>query len=790
MKLTFIVTTYNLRPAQIRRCLTSLLRQNVSTDDFEVIVVDDESAESPEHIVNAYAEAMNVRFFRQKHARQGAARNRAFRHARGEFIQIVDGDDYLFSGSMRHVLNTIEEHDLDMLIYDFGHAPDTAQIACCPHVITRTDLYRGTDYMRSHTLFGSSCTMCFRRSLLALDSDTPLLFPEGITIEDEDFVTRLVWQTPRLGVTDLVAYAYILRDNSTTRSRHAAQVNQRFADTFTVLDRLIAFRNTPPARQNTPTTPTKDQAPTNQEPTPVPDAFPSASLSGLDRKIHFLAIDILRHALREPDWKTRFPACADRLRARSLDGIALFPLPRASWSFRYRLFRMLSRRPGGLRILRWYEQAQESPKSRMPSVGDTLNDTFRRFRIFLRRTIGKKPHPRATHPLHMKILLLGEYSNLHNTLAQALRAEGHEVRLVSDGDDWKGYRQDVCLRRRSTGRLDTLRYLLQLRREMRHWRGYDVVQLINPVHFVNLKAERGIRIYDRLRRHNKKVFLGAFGDDTIYIRDSYERRPLRYCDFYTPTHEVDHAWNRTNIDGWLRTPAMVRSCEHIAATCDGIITALYEYHVAYTAIPALQPKTTFIPLPITIPETSPTPSEEGATGQASSPLEEGKREDSLLPVRFFIGIQRLRSELKGTDILLRVAQELQARYPDRMELVIAENLPFEEYQRRMATCDVLLDQIYSYTPAMNALQAMAMGLVAVSGGEEEPYELLGENELRPIINVQPDEADIRTRLEHLILYPEQIPLLKAQSIAYVRRHHDARLIARRYVSAWSNQTIE
>ena len=376
----------------------------------------------------------------------------------------------------------------------------------------------------------------------------------------------------------------------------------------------------------------------------------------------------------------------------------------------------------------------------------------------------------------MKILLLGEYSNLHNTLAQALREAGHDVRLVSDGDDWKHYRQDVCLRRRSTGRLDTLRYLLQLQREMRHWRGYDVVQLINPVHFINLKASRGLRLYHWLQRHNRRVFLGAFGDDTLYIRDSYERRPLRYCDFYTPTHEVDHAWNRTNIEGWLHTPDMVRSCEEIAATCDGIITALYEYHVAYTALPALAPKVTFIPLPIALPE-SVAPSVTPATSN-TAPREGGT------PVRFFIGIQRLRSELKGTDILLRVARELQARYPDRMELVVAENLPFDEYLRRMATCDVLLDQIYSYTPSMNALQAMAMGLVAVSGGEEEPYALLGEDELRPIVNVLPDEADIRARLEDLILHPERIPSLKAQSLAYVRRHHDARLIATRYLAAW------
>ena len=39
----------------------------------------------------------------------------------------------------------------------------------------------------------------------------------------------------------------------------------------------------------------------------------------------------------------------------------------------------------------------------------------------------------------MKILLLGEYSNLHNSLKQALLNMGHEVLLVGNGDGFKKY---------------------------------------------------------------------------------------------------------------------------------------------------------------------------------------------------------------------------------------------------------------------------------------------------------------------------------------------------------------
>ena len=115
-----------------------------------------------------------------------------------------------------------------------------------------------------------------------------------------------------------------------------------------------------------------------------------------------------------------------------------------------------------------------------------------------------------------------------------------------------------------------------------------------------------------------------------------------------------------------------------------------------------------------------------------------------------------------------------------------ESVPFDEYKRLMSECDVLLDQLYSYTPAMNALVAMSQGLVVVGGGEPENYDILGETELRPIINVLPDEEDVFRKLEDLVLHPERLPELKRQSVEYVRRHHDYVKVAQQYVDFWTS----
>ena len=134
--------------------------------------------------------------------------------------------------------------------------------------------------------------------------------------------------------------------------------------------------------------------------------------------------------------------------------------------------------------------------------------------------------------------------------------------------------------------------------------------------------------------------------------------------------------------------------------------------------------------------------------------------------------------------MLKAAEDVLHAHPDKMELIKAEGIPFNEYQKLMDGSDAILDQLYSYTPSMNPLLAMSKGLICIGGGEPENYEILKEKELHPIINVQPSYESVYHELEQLILHPEQIPELKRQSIEYVRRHHDYIKVAKQYESKY------
>lgn len=149
-------------------------------------------------------------------------------------------------------------------------------------------------------------------------------------------------------------------------------------------------------------------------------------------------------------------------------------------------------------------------------------------------------------------------------------------------------------------------------------------------------------------------------------------------------------------------------------------------------------------------------------------------------IRIFVGLSKGRIAYKGIDIMLKAAQDVQKKYPERLELKIADSVPFAQYQQMMNDSDAILDQLYSYTPAMNSLLAMSKGIINIGGGEPENYDILGETELRPIVNVLPTYESCYEEIEKLVLHPERIPELKRQGIEYVMRHHDYIKVAKQY----------
>lgn len=360
--------------------------------------------------------------------------------------------------------------------------------------------------------------------------------------------------------------------------------------------------------------------------------------------------------------------------------------------------------------------------------------------------------------------MLGDYSNLHACLAKELRKRGHEVTLVSDRGGHMQTEADIELRR-CPGTIGAFRYLYKVMVSLPSWTGYDVVQLINP-QFLSLKPGKLQMIFDILKKNNRSVFLTLCGNDHYFVKDCVESDLFRFSEFRIgkePTPLVKDSPIRET--GWL-IPAHASYTKHLYENIDGAMSVLPEYDMS--ARQHINPeKLVFTNLPIDV------------GSLAYLPINIDNK------VRILIGIRESMEIQKGTAKLLEICKQIEQEMPDKCEVRCVKNLSLDDYLQQLQKSHIVIDQLYSYSPATNALQTMAFGKITASGGQPEYYEYLGEKS-RPIFCLSPLEDDntIKERLKSLILDNEKLMEMSIEGRRLVERYNDVSNIVPIFEAHW------
>jgi glycosyltransferase involved in cell wall biosynthesis len=147
-----------------------------------------------------------------------------------------------------------------------------------------------------------------------------------------------------------------------------------------------------------------------------------------------------------------------------------------------------------------------------------------------------------------------------------------------------------------------------------------------------------------------------------------------------------------------------------------------------------------------------------------------------------------RKGFKGTDIVLKAIKILEKRRSD-FEFSIIEGLNFDEYTKVMKTIDIVIDQVWSQSPGMNALWMLGMGKIVFSGNSElcKTYFPFGEEST--IIDAVPDPEQLANRLEWILINRSSIDEMAMKGRSYIKKHHNHVNIAEKYIDLWS-QVLE
>ncbi|MCM1291197.1 MAG: hypothetical protein NC201_04350 [Prevotella sp.] len=361
----------------------------------------------------------------------------------------------------------------------------------------------------------------------------------------------------------------------------------------------------------------------------------------------------------------------------------------------------------------------------------------------------------------MKILFIGDYSNLHACLASQMRKMGHNVTLISDRGGYQHTSADVALCR-NAGKFGSIRYLIDVMRLWPELAGYDVVQLINP-HFIKLKPGRLAYFYRELKRKNGHIGLTLCGNDHFFVKACVEGS-FRFSEFRVGDERTPYSVNNANVErGWLRDDVK-RYNELVYDTIDSAVAVLPEYYIASRKI--LGEKCSAGAIPIDL---------------SGHPFRPRDFEGSLKVV---VGMKPEMTIQKGTRLLLEKCKGIAERSGGNIVVEGIGGISYKEYLDKLSGADILIDQLYSYSPATNALDAMAMGLVAASGAEPEYYDLINEKALRPVIQLSPLIPNLEEHLQSIFYNKEELRRMSGEGRKLVERHNDVRKVVHDFIMAW------
>ncbi len=210
-KISVIIPVYNVEP-YLRQCLDSVVNQTMR--DIEIICVNDGSTDGSLAILEEYAaQDERITVISQENGGLNAARNAGLSRVTGEYIAIVDSDDWVELNICERVYGAAQKANAEVVMFLFNQIKDQQ--------ILKPDLCRipwsekCSDYDKLHALFTNPPNCWSRIWKKTLILDNKITFPENLIVGEElPFVTEAVLRANKMVLLPQALYNYRIRGGS------------------------------------------------------------------------------------------------------------------------------------------------------------------------------------------------------------------------------------------------------------------------------------------------------------------------------------------------------------------------------------------------------------------------------------------------------------------------------------------------------------------------------------------------------------------------------------------------
>ncbi|WP_298116820.1 glycosyltransferase [Flavobacterium sp.] len=377
----------------------------------------------------------------------------------------------------------------------------------------------------------------------------------------------------------------------------------------------------------------------------------------------------------------------------------------------------------------------------------------------------------------MRILLIGEFSRLHNSLKEGLIELGHEVYIVGNGDGFKNYPVDYSTKafwcetkigtfiRKSIHKIfkiDIIKIEFGIRFyfHLDKLKNFDIVQLINEAPIQTLPfLERFL--LKKIFKNNKKIVLLCCGVDYLVAQHLIEKKE-RYSIMNPYFEKSKNIKEYQFILDYLK-PSSKKTHDFVYENINGVIASDIDY---VNPIKNQSNYLGLIPNPI---------------NTSKIDFIENKINDTI---SIFLGINKGTYHSKGIAFFEKTLEVLKQKYPDKIEIIVAKNLPYNEYISLYNKAHIVLDQVYAFDQGYNALEAMAKGKVVFTGAEKE-FEAYYNLSEKVAVNALPNVDYLVAELSFLIENPDEIIAIGKRTRTFIEKEHDYLKVSKKYLMTWA-----
>ncbi|MFZ4724789.1 MAG: glycosyltransferase family 2 protein [Paludibacter sp.] len=253
MLVSFVIPIYN-GEKYLTKCIDSLINQDIESDDYEVICVDDCSSDSSVLIIKQYQKTnKNIKLIENaQNLKTGSTCNVGLENAQGEYVWFIGQDDWIEKKCLKNITQKCVGGDLNLMTFNYKRVDFEENDLHSADVFDNSAITNGADYILTkfgnafpHYLLGYEWRAIFNREFLKHKN---IRFPDDVIYEDTTFLFKAILYAERFRSISDFLYFYRVNSESITDFNKKYKGNLVFEFAFKagneVLDLALKIKET------------------------------------------------------------------------------------------------------------------------------------------------------------------------------------------------------------------------------------------------------------------------------------------------------------------------------------------------------------------------------------------------------------------------------------------------------------------------------------------------------------------------------------------------------------------